>query len=96
MNLADSSLETVMTLLLIRFGVIAAGIAVLVVIGFTVLVVLKRKGKLSQARKYIEPVARSVAQSRGNPRRPSQGVLRRTAARAVTNYLEREDDHGKR
>ena len=78
----------VMTLLLIRFAIVAGGIAVLVAAAFTVLVVLKRKGKAVDARRYVEPVVRSWAQS---PSRRRRGGTAKFAARTVLNHVDRED-----
>jgi hypothetical protein len=101
MNLADSGLETYMNFMLIRFGLIAAGVAALVIIGFTILVVLKRKGKIEQTRRYIEPMARNLMERQANnsgnynTRGAVGRGLKRTAARAVVNYLN-SDDKGNR
>lgn len=83
--LADggTDISTVMNLLLIRFGIIAAGIAVLVIVVFTIALMLKRKGKLGDTVKRIAPIARSYADSR-NPR---GGALKNSAANAVARYL---------
>ena len=81
----------VMTLLLIRFAIVAGGIAVLVVAAFTVLVVLKRKGKAVDARRYVEPVVRSWAQSPSRRGRRGRGGAAKFATRTVLNYLDRED-----
>ncbi|HEY4019037.1 MAG TPA: hypothetical protein VGM75_10145 [Pseudonocardiaceae bacterium] len=40
----DSGLGTVMNLLLLRFGIIAIGIAILAIVVFTIALTLKRKG----------------------------------------------------
>ncbi|MCP2257547.1 hypothetical protein LX15_001232 [Streptoalloteichus tenebrarius] len=68
MNLALDS-GSVMTFLLLRFAVIAVGVAILVVVGFAVLVVLRRKGRLDDARKYAEPVFRAWMENRRGRRR---------------------------
>jgi hypothetical protein len=61
-SIADgTSMSTVMNLLLIRFGIIAAGIAILAIVAFTVAVVLRSKGKLGDSMKKMAPVARSDA-----------------------------------
>jgi len=78
----------VMTLLLVRFAIVAGGIAVLVVAAFTVLVVLKRNGKQVDARRYVEPVVRAWAQS---PSRRRRGGAAKFAARTVLNHVDRED-----
>jgi hypothetical protein len=77
----------VMTLLLIRFAIVAGGIALLVVAAFTVLIVLKRRGRTVDARRYLEPVVRSWAQSPSRRR----GGATKFAARTVLNHMDRED-----
>jgi hypothetical protein len=77
----------VMTLLLVRFAIVAGGIALLAVAAFTVLVVLKRNGKQFDARRYVEPVVRSWARS---PSRRRRGGAAKFATRTVLNYLDRE------
>lgn len=91
--LADDDFGTVMNLLLIRFGVIAAGIAVLAIVLFAVALTLKRKGKLGPAVRRIAPIAQSYADSRSarNPR----GGWQNGASKAVARYLNeqaRRDD----
>jgi hypothetical protein len=95
-----TSLSTVMNLLLIRFGIIAAGIAVLAVIVFAIAVVLRRKGKLGTTMKQIAPLARSYADARNaaaaNPyarrRKNRSGIVHTTAANAVARYLSEKGD----
>lgn len=65
----DGSLGTVMNLLLIRFGIIAIGIAALAIVVFTIALVLKRKGKLDAAVRKITPIAQSYLDSRNRNRR---------------------------
>ncbi len=55
-------METVLNLLLIRFGLIVGGLVVIALIVFTVAVSLRRRGRLHDARRYAEPLARAVAQ----------------------------------
>lgn len=83
--LADDDFGTVMNLLLIRFGIIAAGIALLAIVLFTVALTLKRKGKLGSAVRRIAPLAQSYADSRsaGNQR----GTWKNGATKAVAHYL---------
>ncbi|MBB5891332.1 hypothetical protein BJ998_002528 [Kutzneria kofuensis] len=104
--------------MLIRFGIIALGVAVLVIIGFTLLMVLKRRGKMRQTRDFIEPLARRLMdqQDRNNNRydddrydnrynssynrsnRPVRNNIKRSAAKAVVNYLNQQadDERGRR
>lgn len=65
----DGSLSTVMNLLLIRFGIIAIGVAVLAIVVFTIALVLKRKGNLDAAVRKIAPIAQSYLDSRKRYRR---------------------------
>lgn len=55
-------METVLTMLLIRFGLIVGGLVVLALIVFAVALVLRRRGKLDGARERIAPLARGAAQ----------------------------------
>ncbi|SHF87392.1 hypothetical protein [Streptoalloteichus hindustanus] len=68
MNLALDA-EGVMNILLLRFALIACGVAVLVVIGFAVLLVLRRKGRLDDARRHAEPLVRAWLENRRGRRR---------------------------
>ncbi|WP_327326559.1 hypothetical protein OG735_31785 [Streptomyces sp. NBC_01210] len=52
-------LDTVMTILLIRFALIVAAVSVLVIIAFTILIVLKRGGQLAAVRRRVEAVVRN-------------------------------------
>ncbi|QEV20755.1 hypothetical protein [Streptomyces alboniger] len=51
-------LDTVMTILLIRFALIVGAVAVLVIIAFTILIVLKRSGRLGVLRRRVEHTVR--------------------------------------
>lgn len=85
-----------MSLMLIRFGIIAATVVVLVIAGFTALMLLKRKGKLGAARRYVEPLAHRLADS---PRRQARRKLggrhgldwQGAAARSLIDYLDEND-----
>ena len=55
-------METVLTMLLIRFGLIVGGLVVLALVVFAVALVLRRRGKLDSARERVAPLARGVAQ----------------------------------
>ncbi|MEU7908101.1 hypothetical protein [Actinoplanes sp. NPDC049118] len=92
MNVALDT-DSLMTILLIRFGLIVAGVAVLVLLAFTVLVVLKRKGRLDEARKlgdYVAPAARAYLDSRQDYRGGygRRGGLLSTIVRVVVNSLD--------
>src|SRR5688572_23065707 len=54
-------LETVLNLLLIRFGVIAAGLVVLALVAFAVALSVRRRGDLNGVRRYAAPAARTAA-----------------------------------
>ena len=83
--LADDDFGTVMNLLLIRFGIIAAGIALLAIVLFTVALTLKRRGKLGSAVRRIAPLAQSYADSRSA--RNQRSAWKNGATRAVAHYL---------
>ncbi|TMR89097.1 hypothetical protein [Nonomuraea basaltis] len=91
-------METMLNLLLIRFGVIVGALVVLALIVFAVAVALKRRGRIDQARRYAEPVARAIVQrldrdtSHSRPGAP-RGSLAGNAARAAARYLA-EDRRG--
>ncbi|MET9290696.1 hypothetical protein [Streptomyces sp. NPDC003077] len=53
-------METYLNFMLVRFGLIAGGLVVLALVVFAVALVLKRRGKLDQARRYAEPAARAA------------------------------------
>ncbi|MFF3460386.1 hypothetical protein ACFYXH_40110 [Streptomyces sp. NPDC002730] len=79
-------LDTVMTILLIRFALIVAAVSVLVIIAFTILIVLKRSGQLGAIRRRVETVVRNQLRARaaGLPTdRPNPG------RRGVLSALDR-------
>lgn len=90
-------METVLNLLLIRFGVIVGALVVIALIVFAVAVALKRRGKIGQARRYAEPLARAIAQrlDRDTSHSPPRGSLASDAARIAARYLQ-EDRKGQR
>ncbi|MFF0431316.1 hypothetical protein ACFYU9_03660 [Streptomyces sp. NPDC004327] len=74
-------METVLNLMLIRFGLIAAGLVVLALLAFAIALRLKRRGRLDDFRRYADPAlktalraaARRLDGTRGEtsgPRRP--------------------------
>ena len=91
MNLA-LDVNKVMTILLIRFGLVVTGIAVLVLLLFTALLVLKRKGRLHDARRYgayVAPAARAYLSNRRDYRGLSRrGGLLSTVLRVVVNAMD--------
>ncbi|MCX2182860.1 hypothetical protein KV205_20360 [Streptomyces sp. SKN60] len=52
-------METFLDLMLLRFGLIAAGLVVLALIAFAVAVRFKRRGRLDELRRYADPVVRA-------------------------------------
>ncbi|MFK0293245.1 hypothetical protein ACIQU6_22580 [Streptomyces sp. NPDC090442] len=52
-------METYLNFVLLRFGLIVGGLVVLALLVFAVAVVLRRKGKLEDARRYADPVVRA-------------------------------------
>ena len=93
MILAGSGIEAYLTYMLIRFGVIAIGIAFLVLIGFTLLLVLKRRGKLSRTREFIEPLARRFSEQKGTTKQTMRGNLGRNVTSAVIKYIDTQTDN---
>ncbi|GAA4387267.1 hypothetical protein GCM10023088_59210 [Actinomadura verrucosospora] len=102
-------MDEVMNILLIRFAIIVAGIALLVVAVFSVAIMLKRRGRLGRARGLVEPVLRAWADrpAAGPGPRPGQGrggldarrgggrsELGRLAVRGVLHYLDRSGTRG--
>ncbi len=90
-------METVLNLLLIRFGVIAGAVVVVALVVFAVAVALRRRGRIDQARRYAEPTARAIARylnDRGSARSrrggTSRGNLAGDAARLAARYLEED------
>jgi hypothetical protein len=82
--------------MLIRFGLIAAGLVILVLLLFTVALILKRRGHIGAARQRAMPVVRAAAQyvNNRNDRRQARGGLRSrgaitsSALNAAARYLE--------
>ncbi|MFG2288763.1 hypothetical protein ACGFOU_22185 [Streptomyces sp. NPDC048595] len=75
-------MERYLNLMLIRFGVIAGGLVVLALVVFAVAVVLKRRGRLDQARRYADPALRAALRAatrrlENGPARPRQRDGRR-------------------
>ncbi|MEV7013787.1 hypothetical protein [Streptosporangium sp. NPDC051022] len=89
-------METVLTLLLIRFGVIVGALVVLTLVVFAVVVALRRRGGLGRARRYAEPAAQAVARylsDRDAPRSgrgSSRGNPASGAVRMAARYLEED------
>ncbi|MFD9895085.1 hypothetical protein ACFWY9_37565 [Amycolatopsis sp. NPDC059027] len=96
-NLAEggnTNIGEIMNILLVRFGVMAAGIAVLVLVVFTIAVVLKRRGKLGAARRYVEPLARGYVENRAARRGRGGrrgGGWTGAVVEGVVKYVENQD-----
>ncbi|MFD0379469.1 hypothetical protein [Streptomyces sp. NPDC127112] len=53
-------METYLTYMLIRFALLAAGVVAVALLVFAVALVLKRRGRLDQVRRQVDPLARSA------------------------------------
>ncbi|NGO71764.1 hypothetical protein [Streptomyces boncukensis] len=56
-------METYLDLVLLRFGLIAAGLVALALTLFAAALALKRRGRLDQARRYADPALRAAARA---------------------------------
>ncbi|RZQ62817.1 hypothetical protein [Amycolatopsis suaedae] len=81
-NLAFDASD-VMSFLLLRVAIIAGVVVLVALIVLGVVVLLHRRGKLGQARRVVEPMARSWGE-RGGP-------VRRAATRTALTGLDRFD-----
>ncbi|MFI8962621.1 hypothetical protein ACIGO8_10925 [Streptomyces sp. NPDC053493] len=66
-------MKTVLDLMLLRFGLIAAGAVVLALLAFAVALHLKRRGRIDEVRRYADPVIKAgvrAAARRLDARRP--------------------------
>jgi hypothetical protein len=54
-------MDTVLTLLLVRFGLVAAGIVVLALVVFAVALHFRRTGRLDEVRRYATPAVKAAA-----------------------------------
>jgi hypothetical protein len=80
-------METVLNLLLLRFGILALGVVVLALGAFAVLVALRRRGRIESARRGAEQLARlgtRYLETRADRRRAGLGE---TSARAALRHL---------
>ncbi|MFC6885114.1 MULTISPECIES: hypothetical protein [Actinomadura] len=98
-------MREVMDLLLIRFGIIVAGITVLIVAGFAVAIALKRRGRPVDARRVasaVQPVVRAWAERPPRGGGGRRGGLGGLAVRGALRYLDdrsrdrRPEDRGER
>lgn len=56
-------METLSTLLLVRFGLVAGAVVLVAVVLFAVVLVLRRRGRLDDARARMEPLVRAAARA---------------------------------
>ncbi|MFG3256840.1 hypothetical protein [Streptomyces sp. NPDC048172] len=56
-------METYLDLMLLRFGIVAAGLVVLALVLFAVALGLKRRGRLEDARRLAEPAVRAAGRA---------------------------------
>ncbi|GGT99898.1 hypothetical protein [Actinomadura citrea] len=98
-------MDEVMNILLIRFAIIVAGIALLVVAVFSVAIMLRRHGRLGRARGLVEPALRAWADrpaagpgagrgGLGARRGGGRSELGRLAARGALHYLDQAETRG--
>ncbi|AZM62242.1 MULTISPECIES: hypothetical protein [unclassified Streptomyces] len=85
-------LDTVMTVMLVRFALVVAAVSVLLIIGFAIVITLKRNGRIDGVSKHVGPVARALSQSRAlnTDRYGRPPGLRRRALLSVLDHLGRE------
>ncbi|WP_432146908.1 hypothetical protein [Streptomyces sp. bgisy084] len=95
-------MEQVLNLLLLRFGLLVGGVVVLALLVFAVAVVLRRRGRLDDVRRYAAPAARAVGRrleargaTRGRGASRSGGSLAGAAFRAAARHLD-DDGRGQR
>lgn len=73
MNLA-LDLDTVMTVMTVRFALVVAGAAVLLIIAFTITIVLKRNGTLGTVKDQVAPSPAPWANAVAPPTRATAAV----------------------
>ncbi|MGW5421253.1 hypothetical protein [Streptomyces sp. NPDC003943] len=56
-------METVLNLMLIRFGLIVAGLVVLALLAFAVALHFKRRGRLDDIRRYADPAVKAAVRA---------------------------------
>ncbi|MEU1733650.1 hypothetical protein [Streptosporangium sp. NPDC020145] len=83
-------MQTVLTLMLVRFGLIVGGLVVVALIAFGVAVTLKRRGRGAQVRRYAEAAAGYLeTRATARPGRGgSRGRLAGEAVRFAARYLD--------
>ncbi|MBO2457388.1 hypothetical protein [Actinomadura violacea] len=88
-------MHEVLNVLLIRFAITVGGLTLLIIAGFTVAIVLKRRGALGRARRMVEPAVRAwAARPDGRPDAPGgrrgggRAELGRLAVRGALHYMD--------
>ncbi len=56
-------METLSTLLLVRFGLVVGAVVLVAVVLFAVALVLRRRGRLDDTRARVEPLVRAAARA---------------------------------
>jgi len=87
-------METVLTLLLIRFAIIAAILTVVAVTLFGIAVHLKRRGKWNATKRQLGPMAVRAADL--YTRRPKPSARGSWTARAARSGAQRQNEDGDR
>lgn len=82
-------METVLTMMLIRFGVIALVVVVLALAAFAVVLVLRRSGRADDARRGAVSLARTVSRHVDGEASGVRGRAAGSVARAVADRLDR-------
>ncbi|PKV95972.1 hypothetical protein ATK30_6907 [Amycolatopsis echigonensis] len=82
-------METVLNILLIRFGIIAGIVVVAGLAGFALIVSLRRRGKAERVREGAAALAKSAA--RAMDRRGARGV-RGEVVRHAARWLDEDPD----
>lgn len=96
-------MERVLNLLLLRFGLLVGGSVVLALLVFAVALMLRRRGKLGEARRYAAPAARAASRwldgrdaARGRGGSRGVGAVAGAAIRAAARRLDDGDGCGQR
>ncbi|WP_166982156.1 hypothetical protein [Paramicrobacterium fandaimingii] len=95
------TIETIMNILLIRFGIIAAVVVVIAIALFALALWLRRRGMLSNASRRVAPLARKAAEYRSRSRSGrsdlvSSGLATLATALESTNTRHTDDKNGSR
>ncbi|MCW4457124.1 hypothetical protein [Microbacterium sp. MPKO10] len=70
-----SGIETVLNIMLIRFGIIAAIVVVVVIVLFAIALWLRRHGALGKATRHAAPLARKAAVARARTTRGRSDLM---------------------